>query len=161
MTATATASVVRDVEELAAGMRALESSSRFSPELLDQVGDMAYNLLEQGRIEDAYLYYSFLTTYRPTGARFLIGQGVCAREMGRSAEACLLFDLAACVEPEEPAVSLLSAECQLLMGQTAEARETLELVERFCAGRPEHEEVGARARALRELIADAQTPARQ
>lgn len=149
------------VEALIAGMRGLESARRFSPELLDHVGDMAYNLVRQGRFDDAYRYYGFLTVYQPTETRFLVGQGICARELGRLAEARMMFDMAACLEPEEPAHTLLSAENALMMGQIDDARESLDQVVRFCAAATGHDAVARRAAALLELTADAAGSARQ
>lgn len=143
------------VANLVAEMKALASSQRFSPQVLDYVADMAYGLLRQGRHEDAYRYYSFLNFYQPTETRYLAGLGIAARELGRPAEARLLFDMAAFIDPEEPAHTLLSAECMLQEGLLDEARSTLSLTARFCDDNKEHAAVATRAKALLELTANA------
>ena len=147
-----TETAVNPAETLAARLQGLESTGRFSPEVLEYVGDMAYNLLSQGRTEDAYRYYGFLAFYAPTDTRFIVGQGICARELGRIAEARLLFDMAACIRPDEPVHTLLSAECMLQLGQVGEAVEALELVRRYCAASEGDEDVAQRATALLELV---------
>lgn len=150
-----TTSTSHPVEALGEQLAALSSSSRFSPEVLEYVSDMAYNLFAQGRFEDAYRYYGLLAFYAPTDSRFVTGQGICARELGRLGEAKLLFDMAAWLHPEAPVHSLLSAECMLRMGLTAEAAETLELIKRFCDATPGHDEVARRTSALLELLSNA------
>ena len=150
-----TATTVHPLDTLGEQLQTLSSSARFSPEVLEYVSNMAYNLLSQGRYEDAYRYYGFLAFYAPTDTRFVVGQGICARELDRPAEARLLFDMAACIDPEEPVHSLLSAECMLRLGLVADAVETLNVVKRYCEASGGDEDVARRASAMLELIGNA------
>ena len=144
-----------DPAALVRELSALPATARLDDDAIRHVSRLAYSQLNQGHVEEAYRYYGLLTLYRPTQTEFLAGQGLCARRLGRLAEAGALFDLAAMIEPENPVHTLLAAECLLESGALDEARLALLQIKRLCAASGGHPDIAERAAALLELVDNA------
>lgn len=140
-----------DLDAFLNELQALESRTRFPRETLDAVAHLARGFMQQNHFERAYQYYGLLTFFDPVDPQFLTGQALCARELGRTEEALLLFDFATCIDPHQPLPALLAAECLMQLNRVDEARQLLPAVVRFCCENPQHEPIGERAKAILEV----------
>ena len=136
------------VARLTAELEALESSRRYSGEELETVYALAHNLYSSGRFEEALRYFAFLTLYRPTDPKYLVGLAA-AQQMARRFEAAIqTYSFLTLLDPTDPQPTLRIGECLMLLGQTAEARDCFAMVVALANASGQHPAAKSRAEGL-------------
>ncbi len=132
-------------------LEALPSAQRLDAQTIDTVYAMAYQLLDQGQIDKAQSYFSFLMMYAPTQVRVLWGMAYCLKELGQWNDAIPLYALALYIEPTHSELALALAECLVRSGAPDVGRLLLEQMIRITPSLG-HQEIVTRAGALLELL---------
>jgi len=135
-----------------ADLQALPSRSRLDQADTEAIYALAYQQAVHGHFDTAYRYFSLLTLYRPTELKYLAGLALSYKMLQEYANAIGVYAYMALLEADEPEHQLSIAECLLQQGKADEARETLDLVTRFCAENSGHEKAGERAKAITALL---------
>ena len=133
-------------------LEALPARKRLPDSAVEHVLSMACNLMRQGKTEKAWGYFRVLTMYRPSDPRILAGFAVCCQELGRLEEAIQYYATAAHVKPGKPEYLLAIAECELLQKDYAQARQSLNIVIRFCQDHDVAGKTRLRAESMLSLI---------
>lgn len=148
----ATAAPSEVVAQFKAELEALPSKARLSDTDVQVIYAQAYQYVAQGHFDMAFRYFSLLTLYRPTHIAYLAGLALSYKMLKRYAEALGVYSFMAAIDAGEPQHTLAIAECLLLAGAYDEARQTLDMVVRFCQEQPGHDKAGERARAMAALL---------
>lgn len=138
-----------------AELEALPSSLRLSAAEAGVIYAQAYQYVAQGHFDVACRYFSLLTLYRPTHIAYLAGLALSYKMLRHYAEALSVYSFMAAIDGDEPQHTLSIAECLLFAGAEDEARQTLEMVVRFCQQWPDHAraaKAGERAQAMMALL---------
>lgn len=152
MSKTTTAARSEFGEKLFQGLAALPSSSRMSSEQLEVIYALAYAHVTQGQYAQALPIFFILTHYGPTRKHYLLGLALCLQRCQRYAEAIHIYSMADVLFPGGPELALRVAECQLMQGDRAEAREELGRVQRCIAeAGGEYDEWKPRTEVLMDL----------
>lgn len=141
------------VASLKAALDTLPSNQRLSQDDCKAVYGLAYHAVAQGHFETAFRYFSLLTLYRPTEPAYLSGLALSYKLLKRYAEALSVYSFLAVTDTGgEPQHTLSIVECLLLLGAYEEARNTLDLVQRFCEESGAHAKAAERAQALASML---------
>ena len=140
------------IAKLCHELEALPSSKRLTFTDTEVIYGIAYNLVMQGRYEDALRRFSVLTVYRPMEPKYLAGLAICNQMLGRYDQAIAAFAFAAHLQPDHPEHMLSIAECELLRHSFDDARELLNLVVRFCNEKGGYEKTRLRAEGMLALV---------
>ncbi|MEG1767090.1 MAG: SycD/LcrH family type III secretion system chaperone [Comamonas sp.] len=135
-----------------ADLAALPSSSRLDQADTEAIYALAYQQVVHGHFDTAYRYFSLLTLYRPTELKYLGGLALSYKMLQEYENAIGVYAYMAMLEEGEPEHQLSIAECLLQQGKADEARETLDLVTRFCEENSGHGKAGERAQAITALL---------
>lgn len=139
-------------QQLYDGLQALPSSSRLSPEQLEVIYALAYAHVTQGQYAQALPVFSILATYGPTRRHYIAGLALCLEMCERYEEAINMYSLLTVLFPGSPEPALQVAECQLMLGRTAEAADELDRVLRSIAeSGGQYDALRPRAQVLRDL----------
>lgn len=136
-----------------AELQTLPSSTRLEQADTEAIYALAYQQLLRGDFQTAYRFFSLLTLYRPTDVKYLAGLAMSCKTLRAYDAAIGVYAFMALIEPTEPQHQLSIAECLLHQGATEDARQTLAVVQRFCAAYSGHERAAARAQAITSLLA--------
>jgi type III secretion system low calcium response chaperone LcrH/SycD len=143
---------VASIIDLKAGLEALPSNSRLSDADTEVVYSLAYQMVAQARYETAFRYFSLLALYRPTTVKYLQGLALCYRMLERYDEALNVYSYLAVIDPTGAQHSLDIAECLMLKRDFEEAKQTVEMVIRYCKENKAPDKVRDRAEALSTLM---------
>ncbi|MBW7899921.1 MAG: hypothetical protein H3C26_00460 [Rhodocyclaceae bacterium] len=160
----ANAPASQEVARLKAQLEALPSGARLKPSDTEVIYAQAYQYVAQGHFDMAFRYFSLLTLYRPTCIAYLAGLALSYKMLRRYAEALSVYSFMAAIDAGEPQHTLAIAECLLLAGAEDEARQTLDMVVRFCRERPGDAgcaKAGERAQAMAALLSPGAASDRQ
>lgn len=135
------------------GLAALPGSQRLTAEQLEVIYALAYAHVAQGQYAQALPLFAFLSQYGPTRKHYLSGLALSLQMTERFEEAICIHSLVGTLFPGSPDSALRVAECQLALGNLDAARAELRNVAEFAAASGQHEQDGARARALLDLTA--------
>jgi type III secretion system low calcium response chaperone LcrH/SycD len=113
-------------------LEALSSSRRFTAEELETMYGLAYQAYTQGKHHDGLCIFQFVVIYAPTNFKYLRALGAASKQCEDYDKAFAVFSYLAMLEPHNPAHTLMVAEIQLLLGQTAEAEASLRAVAAYC-----------------------------
>lgn len=154
-TQTVAGSVTRSplAQKLFEDLQALPSKERLSADELEVIYALAYAHVTQEQYAQALPVFSLLATYSPTSKHYLAGLALCLQMCERYTEAIGIYSLLGTLNPESPEPALQVAECQLMLGHTAEAAEELDRVMRAIAeagGR--HDALKPRTLVLQSLV---------
>lgn len=90
------------------------------------VYDLAKNLIEKGKTEDASALFVFLTTLAPHVPSYWIALGVCYQDLNWHEDAIAAFGAAKFLNPENPAPSFYTVESYNTLRDTEKAKFELE-----------------------------------
>ena len=139
-------------EQLFQGLSALPAGSRLSGEQLEVIYALAYAHVTQGQYAQALPIFFILAHYGPTRKHYLLGLALCLQRAQRYEEAIRIYSMADVLFPSGPELALRVAECQLMQGDRAEAREELDRVLRFISeAGGQYDEWKPRAEVLMDL----------
>ena len=106
----------------------LPTSNRLNSEQMEVLYGIAYTHVEQNQWGQALPLFSFLHWQMPTRRHYLAGVAKCQRELGLYEEAKYHYAVMLALFPDQLEPSVQLAECQIALGETAEALETLQLL---------------------------------
>ena len=98
---------------------------QFTPEQLEVLYALAYAHMQQQQWRQALNLFAFLSQYGPTRRHYLAGLAQCLRMAERHEEAINIWTLVLVLFPDNLSPSLHIAQCQLAMGDTVAAQQTL------------------------------------
>lgn len=133
-------------------LEALTSSRRFTAEELETMYGFAYQAFNQGKHLDGLCIFQFVVIYAPTNIKYLRALGAASKQCEDYDKAFAVFAFLAMLEPHNPAHTLMAAEIQLLLGQTAQAEVSLRAVAAFCREVGGNEKEMKRAEAILHLL---------
>lgn len=134
------------------GYHELPASRRFTPEQLEVIYAMGYSHIQQQQWQQALPIFAFLSQYGPTRAHYLAGLALCLQMAQRHDEAINIWSLKLVLFPDQLSPQLHIAECQLAMGERADAVQTLRQLN---AALPADVMLKARVQALLERLNEA------
>jgi|SoiMethySBSTD1v2_1073268.scaffolds.fasta_scaffold00824_10 type III secretion system low calcium response chaperone LcrH/SycD len=138
----------------------LPSSKRFSAQELEAVYALARGMYMSGRFEEALRYFGYLTLYRPTEPKYLLGLAA-SQQMARHFEVAIqTYSFLTLLDPTDPEPTLHIGECLMFLGQVAEARDSFTMVIAMAnVSGGKHAAMKARAEGLLQALAQGKTAA--
>ncbi len=144
-----TAALIQEVLENGGTLGDLKG---FTPEEMEAVYSLAYNLHQQGRFEEAEKLFQFLCFYEHLDKRFWMGLGACRQQLKRHREAIEAYSVLGMLDMENPYPPLHAADCYVALGDMEKAESALEAALHWSGERPEYAEVKSRAGLLLRAI---------
>jgi Flp pilus assembly protein TadD len=135
-------------QEFVDGLKAVPTTGKMPPEQQELIYAMAYNLVTLGQYAEAIRYLGLLTLVAPTDTRFLGALALAYQLSHLYDEAIAVYSLVTFLTPEDVKHTLAVAECQLLKGDSGEAKATLVSVLNYCKLEGNSSRVAQRAKAL-------------
>ena len=120
--------VAEQADSMLPALRQGESLARvrgMTPQHLQGLVDLAENLCEEERFEDAMAVASQLVFHAPTNGRYLFLSATCAQRMGHTREAVALF-AASLLAEESAETTYRLGECLMALGETRQAGQAFE-----------------------------------
>jgi type III secretion system low calcium response chaperone LcrH/SycD len=93
----------------------------FSEDEMEAVYSVAYNLFQNGKLDDAEKVFRFLCFFDHLCQKYWIGLGSCRKALKNFAGAIDCFGLAGLLDLKDPRPAVLSAECHIQLGHRDEA----------------------------------------
>lgn len=122
-----------------------------SGDSLEQLYSLAFNHYQVGKWEEAHKIFQSLCVLDHYDSRFFLGLGACRQSMGKFEDAVQSYSYGALLDIAEPRFPYHAAECHVQMGNLQEAESGFYSAQAL-AIRPEHSELGMRARAMLETL---------
>ncbi|HEB77286.1 MAG TPA: CesD/SycD/LcrH family type III secretion system chaperone [Methylothermaceae bacterium] len=124
----------------------------FTPEEMEAVYSLAYNLHQQGRFEEAEKLFQFLCFYEHLDKRFWMGLGACRQQLKQYQGAIDAYSVLGMLDMENPYPPLHAADCYAALGDVEKAESALEAAIHWSGDKPEYAEVKNRAELLLRAI---------
>lgn len=99
---------------------------QLSPDSLEALYAMAYELYRNGKHSDAKDFFRFLTLINSFERKYWMGLGACYQMLKHYPEAIECYSAAAIQDPMDPYVHMHAADSYFLMNNLEKAREALE-----------------------------------
>ncbi|CAI1686038.1 Salmonella invasin chaperone [Serratia fonticola] len=99
-----------------------------SNEMMEQMYSHAHHFYQQGRLDDAESFFSFLCMYDLNNADYFIGLGAVNQLKKNYQKACDLYALAYVIAKDNFSPIFYSGQCQLLMGNFVKAMQCFDLI---------------------------------
>lgn len=113
---------------------------------------LGHGFYGQGRYEDAMKAFGFLVMHNHWEAKYLNAFAASLQMLGRYQDAIQHYSSASLLDLSDPQPTFHTAECMIPLGMLKEAREALGLVVTQCEGVAERADLGARARAMLDIL---------
>ena len=110
----------------------LKEVNQVSDEMMDNLYAHAYQFYQQGRLDDAERFFSFLSMYDLNNADYFIGLGAVNQLKKKYQKACDFYALAYVIADNNFHPVFYSGQCHLLSGQAVKAMQCFELVCKRC-----------------------------
>lgn len=110
----------------------LKDIHRVSDEMMDNLYAHAYQFYQQGRLDDAERFFSFLSMYDLNNADYFIGLGAVNQLKKKYQKACDFYSLAYVIADNNFYPVFYSGQCHLLLGQAVKAMQCFELIVKRC-----------------------------
>jgi len=119
-----------------------------SPEHMEAIYSVAYNLYKNGRYEDALKVFKFLCLHDHLQGKFWMGLGATQQMLKQFKQAGTTYGYAYMLDSDNPQIPLHAADCFLADGNLPHAESALNLVIELTQNRPQHNAVRERAQVL-------------
>lgn len=93
----------------------------FTEDEMEAVYTVAYNLFQNGKLDDAEKVFRFLCFFDHLCQKYWLGLGACRKSLKNFAGAIDSFGLASILDIRDPRPALQSAECHIQLGRRDEA----------------------------------------
>jgi len=110
----------------------LKELHQVSDDMLDNLYAHAYKFYQQGRLDDAERFFSFLCMYDLNNANYFLGLGAVNQLKKNYQKACDFYALAYALSEEDFTSVYYSAQCHLLTGDLAKAMQCFDLICKRC-----------------------------
>ncbi len=124
----------------------------FTPEEVEAVYALAYNLFQQQKYEDAEKLFQFLCFYEHLDKRFWMGLGGCRQHLKQYEGAIDAYSVLGMLDMENPYPPLHAADCYVALGDMEKAESALEAAIHWSGDDDRYQEVKSRAALLLEAI---------
>jgi type III secretion system low calcium response chaperone LcrH/SycD len=148
---------MQDIAGFLASGGTLGDLQQFEPRHYEALYTIGHSLYQRACYEQAIPVFSLLVSRNHQEPRFMLALAAACQMAGRYKQALELYIAVVLLKVDDPMPVVHSAECLIALGNTAEARKSLELAVTLCVG-AEHEIIKTHAAAL--LRALKHTPAR-
>lgn len=111
-----------------------------------------HSLYGQGKYEEALKIFARLVTYKHMESRYQMALASAMQMTGRYEEALQQYIVVTVMRLDDPVPVFHSAQCQLALGQTEKARDSLELLINTMCEPGVHDVIKARAEALLKTL---------
>lgn len=127
----------------------------YSEEEIEAMYQVAYNLYQQQKHQDAKAVFHFLSMYEHTDARFWLGLGGCCQRLNEFEGAIAAYSCAALADATNPIYPFHACECYLAMKDWETAKKAIESIEILCdmaLDGMDHSQLIKRTEAMRQRV---------
>lgn len=97
----------------------------FTEDEMEAVYSVAYNLFQNGKLDDAEKVFRFLCFFDHLSQKYWLGLGACRKALKNFAGAIDCFGLAGMLDLKDPRPAVQAAECHIQLGNRDEALSAL------------------------------------
>lgn len=133
------------LQSLAASGRTLAEVRGISPDELDALYDVGYQLCNEGSFHHALPIALQLVLHAPLEPRYSFMAGSCLQRQNQPEQAVLLFGQTLILRPEDAAAAYRLGECLLALDREQEARDVLLETVEMCRGHERYRRIYERA----------------
>ena len=127
----------------------------YSKDEMEAVYNVAYNLYQQQKYQDAKILFLFLTVHEHMDSRFWLGLGGCCQRLGEYKNAIEAYSYAALIEIDDPVFAFHACECYMALEDWENARKAIDAVTTLAelmADKADHTELVKRTEALSQIV---------
>jgi predicted Zn-dependent protease len=133
------------LQSLAASGRTLAEVRGISPDELDALYDVGYQLCNEGSFHHALPIALQLVLHAPLEPRYSFMAGSCLQRQNQPEQAVLLFGQTLLLRPEDAAAAYRLGECLLALDREQDARDVLLETVEMCRGDEQYRRIYERA----------------
>jgi len=123
-----------------------------TPQHLEAIYSVAFNLYKNGRYEDAVKVFKFLCLHDHLQSKFWMGLGATQQLLKQFKQASSTYGYAYMLDSDNPQIPLHAADCFLAEGNLPHAESALNLVIELTQNRPQHNALRERAQVLLNIV---------
>ena len=123
-----------------------------SPEEIEAIYTISYNLYQQRKFEQAEKTFTFLCLYSHLDVRFWIGLGATREALGQYAAAIEAYSYSALLQHDNPVPPLQAAKCYLALNDLDHAQMGLTAAMHWSQGKTEHLSIFTKAQELLKSV---------
>lgn len=142
-------------ERFGANGRTFRDFTQLTPESMEAIYMVAYNLYNGAKYGEAEKVFQFLSILNHFDRRFWTGLGACRQQLKKYDEAIKAFGFLSMLDMEEPLPLMLCAKCLIAQGKTQEAIDGLTACILNCGEKPEHAALKQEAEGLQQVLSKA------
>ncbi len=127
----------------------------YSEEEIEALYQVAYNLYQQQKHQDAKTMFQFLSTYEHADARFWLGLGGCCQRLNEFESAINAYSCAALADATNPVYPFHACECYIATKDWDVAKKAIDAIEILCdmeLDDMDHSQLIKRTEAMRKLV---------
>ena len=110
----------------------IADANGYSEEEIEALYQVAYNLYQQQKHQDAKAMFHFLAMYEHTDVRFWLGLGGCCQRLKEFENAIVAYSCAALADATNPVYPFHACECYMAMEDWGAAKKAIESIEILC-----------------------------
>jgi type III secretion system low calcium response chaperone LcrH/SycD len=133
---------------MAAGKTTIAELEGETPQSLEAVYRVAYDLYRQAKYREAMRFFAYLLTLNHVDRRFHTGFGACLQMQGQHEEALKFYSVASLLKLTDPAPVMHAAECHLALGRRDEALQAIRFALCQARAKKEHQGLVGRLEAM-------------
>jgi type III secretion system low calcium response chaperone LcrH/SycD len=124
----------------------------FSEDEMEAVYTVAYNLFQNGKLDDAEKVFRFLCFFDHLSQKYWLGLGACRKALKNFAGAIDCFGLAGMLDLKDPRPALQAAECHIQLGKRDEAISALNAVVGYASENVKYAALVDRAKMMLKVL---------
>ncbi len=127
----------------------------YSEQEIEALYQVAYNLYQQQKHQDAKTMFLFLSMYEHADARFWLGLGGCCQRLNEFESAINAYSCAALADATNPVYPFHACECYIATKDWDAAKKAIESIEILCDMEfdgMDHSQLIKRTEAMRQLV---------
>ena len=129
----------------------------YSEAEIEALYQVAYNLYQQQKHQDAKTLFQLLSTYEHADARFWLGLGGCCQRLNEFESAINAYSCAALADAINPVYAFHACECYIAMKNWNAAKKAIESIEILCDMEfdgIDYSQLIKRTEAMRKLVSN-------
>jgi len=129
-----------------------KSLKGFTDDEMEAIYSVGYNLLQNGKAEDAENVFRFLCFFDHLEKKFWLGLGMCRKAQKNFAGAVDAFGFAGLLDVKDPRAPMHAAECHIALGNREAALSGLYAAAKFCGDVEKYQPIKDRAQAMTKVL---------
>jgi len=139
-------------EKFGANGRTYQDFTQLTPESMEAIYMVAYNLYNGAKYDEAEKVFRLLSMLNHFEKRYWTGLGACREMQKKYDDALKAFGFLVLLDMEDPMPQLLCAKCFMALGKVDDAMGALVACIHYCGAKPEHADLKQQAEGLLELM---------